>query len=147
MWFYRQGKVGGRVRNLKALLLQYGRQYQKELYNIDFDKVVSTEEELMDMLPKGFTPGPRETTADETGDVRTTDENSKPTSFGRSRCGHGDGLWQVDSSLKEDETLLEAAKRAVKEKVGEEVEFGVHQILHGYGCFSGRPTQGRILRY
>jgi hypothetical protein len=54
--------------DLKAHLLQYGRQYPKELYNIDFDKV-STEEELMDMLPKGFTPGPRETTADETGDV------------------------------------------------------------------------------
>jgi hypothetical protein len=38
--------------DLKAHLLQYGRQYPKELYNIDFDKVVSTEEELMDMLPR-----------------------------------------------------------------------------------------------
>jgi large subunit ribosomal protein L46 len=39
--------------------------------------------------------------------------------------GHGDEVqWQLPTvALKEDETLLEAAKRAVKEKVGEEVEF------------------------
>ena len=112
--------------DLKAHLLQYGRQYPKELYNIDFDKVVSTEEELIDMLPKGFTPGPRETTADETGDVRTTDRKLKTNVvLAVQDAGHGGEVqWQLPTvALNEDETLLEAAKRAVKEKVGEEVEF------------------------
>jgi hypothetical protein len=82
-------KSGRSSTETSSALLQYGRQYpERELYNIDFDKVVSTEEELMDMLPRA-SPLSSETTADETGDVRTTDENSKPTSFGRSRWFKG----------------------------------------------------------
>jgi large subunit ribosomal protein L46 len=112
--------------DLKAHMLQYGKQYPKELYNIDLEQVATTEEELMDMLPKGFVPAPRVTTADETGDVRTTDRKLKTNVvLAVQDTGHGDEVqWQLPTvPLKEDETLLEAAKRAVKEKVGEEVEF------------------------
>jgi hypothetical protein len=71
--------------DLKAHLLQYGRQYPKELYNIDFDKVVSTEEELMDMLPKGFTLVLAKQLRMRLEMCVRQIENSKPTSFGRSR--------------------------------------------------------------
>jgi hypothetical protein len=70
--------------DLKALLLQYGRQYRKELYNIDFDKVVSTEEELMDMLPRA-SPLVLAKQLRMRLEMCVPDENSKPTSFGRSR--------------------------------------------------------------
>jgi hypothetical protein len=45
-------KSGRSVRRPQAHCYSTAVNIQKELYNIDFDKVVSTEEELMDMLPR-----------------------------------------------------------------------------------------------
>jgi large subunit ribosomal protein L46 len=112
--------------DLKAHMSQYGKQYPKALYNVDVEQIVTTQEDLDAMLPKGYTPAPRVTTADETGDVRTTNRKLKTNIvLAVQDTGHGDEVqWQLPTvALKEDETLLEAAKRAVKEKVGEEVEF------------------------
>jgi large subunit ribosomal protein L46 len=112
--------------NLKTHLFKYGVQYPKELFNVDHDQIVAeTDEELLELLPKGFTPAPRETEADETGDVRTTNRKLKTSIFLAVQDGEDKGLhWQLPTvTLNTDEMLLEAAKRAVKEKVGEEVEF------------------------
>lgn len=112
--------------DLKTHLLQYGVEYPKELYNMNHGSAAVTEEEIIDMLPKGFVPAPRETTADETGDVRTTNRKLKINIFlAVQDAGLGDeAQWQLPTvPLNEDETLLEAARRAMKDKVGEEVEF------------------------
>ena len=108
--------------NLKAHLMQFGKDYPKELINIDYDREIAiTDEELLALLPKGYTPAPRETEADETGDVRTTDRKLKTSIY---LVVQDDGRWQFPTvPLKDDETLLEAAKRAISEKAGSKLEY------------------------
>jgi len=108
--------------NLKAHLMQFDKQYPKELINIDYDREVAvTDEELLALLPKGYTPAPRETEADKTGDVRTTERKLKTSIY---LTVQDEGPWQFPTvPLKEDETLLEAAKRAIPEKAGSELEY------------------------
>jgi large subunit ribosomal protein L46 len=110
--------------NMKTFLGQFGKEYPKELFDIDYDKPRPiTDEELLAMLPKGFTPAPRETEADKTGNVRTTNRKLKTSVY---LTVQEDEEWQLPTvTLLDDgkETFLEAAKRAVKEKVGDGVEF------------------------
>jgi large subunit ribosomal protein L46 len=79
-------------------------------------------------LPRGFTPAPRETEADHNGDVRTLDRRLKTRVYLTIKDSlstpEGDkDMWQLPTvQVLEDETLLDAAKRAVREKVGAALE-------------------------
>lgn len=113
--------------NLQAHLGRFGKMYPKGLVgDIDYDSkdIAMTDEELLALLPEGFKPAPRETLADETGDVRTTDRKLK-TSVYLTVQDKG-GKWMLPTvTLKDDgeETLLGAAQRALAEKIGPEVEY------------------------
>eukprot|EP00977_Amphora_coffeiformis_P003148 scaffold586_cov155-Amphora_coffeaeformis.AAC.9 len=112
------------MENLQMHLARYGKQYPDKLFSgVDYDADVAiTDEELLKLLPEGFTPAPRETVADETGDVRTTERKLKTSIY---LTVQGDqGKWMLPTvSLQQDETLLEAAKRALDDLIGPEVEF------------------------
>lgn len=114
--------------NLHAYLLQFGKVYPKELKLDDVEDddgefVPTSDEDLMKLLPEGFVPAPRETEADASGDIRTTQRKLK-TDIYLAVKEQSDGLWQLPTvDLKDGETLLDAAKRAVPEKVGGNVEF------------------------
>ena len=81
----------------------------------------------MELLPKGYTPAPRETEADATGNVRTTDRKLKTSVYLtvlENDSNNNKPLWQMPTvDLEDGETLLEAVQRAVPTKVGPEVEF------------------------
>lgn len=120
--------------NLKGHLSQFGKQYPKELTTFDYDQEIAvTDEELLNLLPKEFEPAPRVTEADKTGDVRTTDRKLKTSVYlavqDNPITSNDDGdeatpQWQLPTvRLTENETLLQAAKRAVQEKVGTGIEF------------------------
>lgn len=76
-------------------------------------------------LPRGFTPAPRETEADNNGDVRTLDRRLKTwvylTVNESVRTPEGEkNQWRLPTvEVKGEETLLDAAKRAIREKVGD----------------------------
>lgn len=107
---------------LKAYLSQFGKVYPKELYNVDYEaEHLTTEQELMEQLPKGYVPAPRETEADKTGDVRTTERKLKTSVY---LLVEQDGVWQMPTvQLGDDETLLDAGKRALSDIVGSSVEY------------------------
>ena len=109
---------------LKMHLNRYGKQYPKEFVGADFDydhERPMTYEDLIASLP--FKPAPRETEADASGDVRTTDRKLK-TSIYLTVQEQNNGLWQFPTvDIKGDETLLDAAKRAIPEQVGADIEF------------------------
>ena len=76
-------------------------------------------------LPRGFTPAPRETEADETGDVRTLDRRLKTWVYLTVKESvDGDDKWRLPTVelIGDQETLLDAAKRAIKEKVGDSMD-------------------------
>jgi 8-oxo-dGTP pyrophosphatase MutT (NUDIX family) len=80
-----------------------------------------TDEELFAMLPEGLKPAPRITEADESGDDQTLNRKLMHKIF--LLIQRKDGFWTFPSTLaKKDETLLQAAKRAVKETAGPQLE-------------------------
>jgi large subunit ribosomal protein L46 len=106
--------------NLSGYMMQFGQQYPKELFPVDYEseKAVS-DEDLLKLLPKGYVPAPRETEADMSGNVRTTDRKLKTSVF--LTVQDDKDVWQLPSvALGEDESLLNAAKRAITEMVGNE---------------------------
>ncbi len=109
---------------LKMHLNRYGKQYPKEFVGSDFDydhERPMTYDDMIASLP--FTPKPRETEADASGDVRTTDRKLK-TSIYLTVQEQNNGLWQFPTvDVKGEETLLDAAKRAIPEQVGTDIEF------------------------
>jgi large subunit ribosomal protein L46 len=84
--------------------------------------------ELEKYLPRGFTPAPRETEADHNGDVRTLERRLKTRVYLTIKDSistpEGDkDVWQLPTvQVLGDETLLDAAKRAIREKVGDALE-------------------------
>ncbi|KAL3808247.1 hypothetical protein ACHAXA_006523 [Cyclostephanos tholiformis] len=118
--------------DLRDWLWTYGKEYPEEtgfMYAPDKpeDHVVPTDEELLAGLP--FTPAPRETEADATGDVRTRNRKLKTSVFLAIRSnveGNASGpRWTLPSafaSTSDDETLLDTAKRAVVETAGSELK-------------------------
>jgi len=112
--------------DLKTHLLQFGKMYPKDLYDVDYDAdiAISDEELLEKHLPKGYEPAPRETEADLSGDVRTTNRKLKTSVF-LTVLETDKGNWELPTVdvLPTDQSLLRAARRAVKEKVGSHVEF------------------------
>jgi large subunit ribosomal protein L46 len=113
--------------NMRGHLLQFGPDYPKALFpsskpTLEGETAFGSEEDLFALLAKkGFTPAPRETEADKSGNVRTTDRKLKTNVV---LAVQENDQWQLPTvELLEDETFFEAAKRAIPEKVGEEVEF------------------------
>jgi large subunit ribosomal protein L46 len=73
------------------------------------------------LLPKGYTPAPRETEADLSGEVRTLNRRLKTRVYltVEESSGNGQSYWGFPVTwVKEDETLLDASKRALIERVG-----------------------------
>ena len=111
------------MENLQAYLGRYGKMYPEKLVNYDYDADAAyTDEELLKLLPEGFTPAPRETVADESGDVRTTERKLKTSIY--LTVQDDQDKWMLPTvSLNPDETLLEASKRALADQIGPEIEF------------------------
>lgn len=106
---------------------RYGKVWPKELGFVDpMDLEVMTREELMAELPEGFTPMPRETEADKSGLLRTLDRRLKTRVYLAVRPDDADG-WTVPtkdlreggSSTQKDETIVDCARRAVGDVVGD----------------------------
>lgn len=111
------------MENLQAHLAQFGKMYPKALIDVDYDAPVAiTDEELMELLPEGYTPAPRVTPDDLSGNVRSTNRKLKTDVYLFVQDSPG-GMWRLPTaSLREGETLLQAARRAVEESVGSGVE-------------------------
>lgn len=126
--------------NLKAELGRYdGIAYPKELGFPDpIDDRVLSEQELMDLLPEGFTPAPRETEADKSGDIQTLNRQLKTRVYLSIRNNDAQGWHLPTASLKEDETFLDGAKRATEHVAGDEL------ILR---CFSNCPMGIDVVEY
>jgi hypothetical protein len=80
-----------------------------------------TDEELFAMLPEGLKPAPRITEADKSGNIHTQDRKLMHKLF---LLIQGKDLrWTFPSALvRTDETLLQAAKRAIVETAGPQLE-------------------------
>lgn len=115
--------------DLRDYLWTYGKEYPEEtgfMYAKDKpeDHIVPTDEELLASLP--FTPAPRETEADATGDVKTRDRELKTRAYLALQTaaeGNKSGpRWTFPSAIaKPDETMLETAQRAVSDAVGSDL--------------------------
>mmetsp|Transcript_11022 Transcript_11022/g.24306 ORF Transcript_11022/g.24306 Transcript_11022/m.24306 type:complete len:359 (+) Transcript_11022:133-1209(+) len=114
--------------DLRDYIWTYGKEYPEDTGFMPPDKpedhIVPTDEELLAGLP--FTPAPRETEADTTGNVKTRDRELKTSVFlGIKTDAEGNkngSRWTLPSALAQsDETLLETAKRAVSGVVGEDL--------------------------
>jgi large subunit ribosomal protein L46 len=109
--------------NLEAHLSQFGKLYPKEFLEDadDSSSMPMTQEELLQFLPKGYTPAPRETEADASGNVRTVDRKLKTSIY---LLLQQNGNWQLPTiQLQNEETLVDAAKRAMDTMVGSQLEF------------------------
>lgn len=107
----------------KAYKNQFGKVMPKP-YGPGEDLVIEpeenfTEEAMAAHFPRGFEPAPRETEADKTGNVNTLDRKLKTRVYLNVQDDNDiTNKWNFPSvSLKDDETLLDAAKRAIAEKV------------------------------
>jgi len=115
---------------LKAELMRYDKVYPKELNMGDpMDRIVMTEKEILEKLPKGFKPAPRETEADKNGNIQTLDRRLKTRVYLAVKCKDTDEwlLPTVDLAYTESEndtpkqtseTILDAAKRAIASTAG-----------------------------
>ena len=72
-------------------------------------------------LPEGFIPAPRETEADKSGLVKTLERRLKERIYLTVQDSEGSNWSLPTVELKKGETLLQAARRAVKEKAGGEL--------------------------
>ena len=74
----------------------------------------------IEMLPEGFTPAPRVTEGDKTGNVRTLNRRLATRVY---LAVLEDGSWVLPTaSINEGETLLDATKRAVADIAGDRLE-------------------------
>jgi ADP-ribose pyrophosphatase YjhB (NUDIX family) len=105
--------------DLQSYLSQFGTVYPKDLFDVDHDaEFAVTLPDLLAQLPEGYNPAPRETLADQEGNVRTTDRKLKTDVFLTVQTDPN-GPWHFPTAaLKEGETLLQAAQRALAEAVG-----------------------------
>lgn len=109
--------------DLRAELDRYRKQYPKELGLADpMDKKPVTLEELYASLPEGFTPAPRETIADETGDIQTLERKLKTRVYLSVRPDDATGWVLPTATLEKDETILDGAKRATSTIAGDKLK-------------------------
>lgn len=111
---------------LASHLEQYDRDYPSGL-KVDRgnpDGEMPTDDDLYKLLEeRGFTPAPRVTAADESGDVRTTNRKLKTSVFLTVQESN-DGIWNLPTvDLQTDETFVEAARRAIPDMLGSDLEF------------------------
>eukprot|EP00573_Skeletonema_grethae_P004185 CAMPEP_0201709326 /NCGR_PEP_ID=MMETSP0578-20130828/58045_1 /ASSEMBLY_ACC=CAM_ASM_000663 /TAXON_ID=267565 /ORGANISM="Skeletonema grethea, Strain CCMP 1804" /LENGTH=366 /DNA_ID=CAMNT_0048198293 /DNA_START=99 /DNA_END=1200 /DNA_ORIENTATION=+ len=116
--------------DLRDFLMTYGKEYPAEtgfMFAPDKpeDHVVESDEELIAGLP--FTPAPRETEADASGDVKTLDRQLKTRVYLTIKSDAEGNLsgprWTLPSTLAENnESLLAAAERAVSDSVGSDLK-------------------------
>jgi len=116
--------------DLRDFLMTYGKEYPAEtgfMFAPDKpeDHVVESDEELIAGLP--FTPAPRETEADASGDVKTLDRQLKTRLYLTIKTDSEGNLsgprWTLPSTLVENnESLLAAAERAVSDSVGSDLK-------------------------
>jgi large subunit ribosomal protein L46 len=114
--------------DLQNQLQQFGKDYPKGLFpsaaeHSAQETHLTRNDDILEYLEKvkGFTPAPRITEADKSGDVRTTGRKLKTSIY---LTVQEDSTWKFPTvALKDDEMLLDAAKRAIPEAVGEELEF------------------------
>jgi 8-oxo-dGTP pyrophosphatase MutT (NUDIX family) len=71
---------------------------------------------LAALLPEGFRPAPRETTADETGNLQTHERKLKDRVFLMIQNSESNKWYFPTTPVQDDESLLEAAQRALKEQ-------------------------------
>jgi large subunit ribosomal protein L46 len=139
------------MEQLQMYLNQYGKTYPKALLGgfdaaafLESQKVTNststpplTDEELLQQhLPEGFVPAPRETPADASGNVRTTERKLKTSLYLTVQHQDDDhNYWSFPTvslqsagaastiATEEGETLLDAGKRALATHIGPEVEY------------------------
>lgn len=126
--------------NLKAELQRYDMiPYPKELGLPDPINIkILSEEELMKLLPEGFTPSPRETEADKNGDIQTLNRRLKTRVYLSIHKNDGLGWHLPTVKLNENETFLEGANRAVNTVAGDEL------VLR---CLSNCPMGVNVVEY
>jgi hypothetical protein len=105
---------------------------------IEFLSPISFHSHYIDLLPEGFTPAPRETEADKSGDIQTLNRQLKTRVYLSIRNNDAQGWHLPTASLKEDETFLDGAKRATEHVAGDEL------ILR---CFSNCPMGIDVVEY
>ena len=145
---------------LRDYLDAYGVDYPEgnpflEPWSEDEDK--QTFEELMKHLPEGLRPAPRETEADRTGYIHTLERALKQRVYLTVKVpssSESEQFWDFPSSvLKEDETLLDAAKRAIVDAAGEDLvtySIGNAPVAFNYRIFpnkEGDPLRGEKIFY
>jgi large subunit ribosomal protein L46 len=113
---------------LRAYLDTYGKEYPPETGFMAPDApehhIVETHEEMLAGLP--FTPAPRETEHDHSGNVKTLDRRLKTRVYLAVQSdaeGNKTGpRWTLPSVVpKNEETLLQAAQRAVSDAAGDQL--------------------------
>lgn len=137
---------------LHAYLSQFGKEYPKELFGDQQlpEKILLTDEELLGTepcmvsngiwrvtfscflhqpcfvsaaLPEGFRPAPRETPADESGEVQTLERKLKDRVYYTIPGDDNSFPFPiVEVNMDEDESLLEAAKRALLQNGGKKLD-------------------------
>lgn len=106
---------------LQAYFGQFGKEYPKELIPERNAPTFISDEELLAQLPPNFRPAPRETEADHSGVVNTLDRKLKDRVF--LLLEEDSDSWTFPkASISNDESLLQGAQRAVKEKLGDKIE-------------------------
>ena len=146
--------------NLRDYLDSYGVDYPSgnpflEPWSEGEDKY--TFEDLIKLLPEGLRPAPRETEADRTGYLHTLERSLKQRVYltVKTPSVEGDGdFWDFPSTmLEKDETLLDAAKRAITDAAGEGLvtyAIGNAPVSFNYRlfpCKEGEPLKGEKIFY
>ena len=90
------------------------------------DEGKETYDDLLKLLPEGLRPAPRETEADHSGFIHTTDRALKQRVYltVKSSLNETDDqiFWEFPSvDLKDEESLLDAANRAISEAAGNDL--------------------------
>eukprot|EP00577_Skeletonema_sp_RCC1716_P021757 CAMPEP_0113423374 /NCGR_PEP_ID=MMETSP0013_2-20120614/28983_1 /TAXON_ID=2843 ORGANISM="Skeletonema costatum, Strain 1716" /NCGR_SAMPLE_ID=MMETSP0013_2 /ASSEMBLY_ACC=CAM_ASM_000158 /LENGTH=364 /DNA_ID=CAMNT_0000311227 /DNA_START=47 /DNA_END=1141 /DNA_ORIENTATION=- /assembly_acc=CAM_ASM_000158 len=116
--------------DLRDFLETFGKEYPAEtgfMFAPDKseDHVVESDEDMIAGLP--FTPAPRETEADASGDVKTLDRQLKTRLYLTIKSDTEGNLsgprWTLPSTIAEtNESLLAAAERAVSDSVGSDLK-------------------------
>jgi large subunit ribosomal protein L46 len=91
-----------------------------------------------ELLPEGFTPSPRETEADKNGNIQTLNRRLKTRVYLSVRRNDDIGWHLPTVVLKDSETFLDGANRAVKYVAGEDL------VLR---CLSNCPMGVHVLEY
>jgi len=110
----------------------------------DEAKETESYEDIIASLPEGLRPAPRETEADKSGYIHTLDRALKQRVYltiPNTNVSNAEPYWDfptTDVKMDGSETLVEAAKRAVREAVGSKLEvfaFGNAPIAFDYHLY------------